>query len=106
LAKPVSDAHGKTENGIRLATSEQIGKILRMYGGKPGKINLGAYVSQTDEIFVNPDSYKDSNGRFTPDFVVGHELGHRNDIMTKGRTSEASADEYGSRWAKQLLQAA
>ena len=98
LAKPVSDAHGKTENGIHMATSEQIGKILRIYGGKPGKINLGAYVPQTDEIFVNPDSWKYGHD---PREVLGHEIGHRNGI-----TDERAADEYGSRWVRELLQAA
>ncbi|MFH1237701.1 MAG: hypothetical protein V1648_04860 [Candidatus Aenigmatarchaeota archaeon] len=92
LAKPAKGAvYGKTVidgEPVTLADSDYIGWVLNANGGKNGKVNLGACLSDTGEIFVNPDSMR---WGYHPLEIFGHELFHK-----KGGTDERQADAAGA----------
>jgi hypothetical protein len=86
----VGEYYGKTvidREEVHLADSDYIGEVLRRNGGEPRKVNLGAYVPRTDEIFVSPDSHKYG---YPLKEIVSHEKKHRYDP----RASEWEADQY------------
>jgi hypothetical protein len=101
LAKPAKGAvYGKTVidgEPVTLADSNYIGWVLDSNGGKKDKINLGACLSDTGEIFVNPDSIR---WGYHPFEIFGHELAHKNGILDEGQADAAGAIFYKGKVSK------
>ncbi|MCX6817268.1 MAG: hypothetical protein NTU57_00235 [Candidatus Aenigmarchaeota archaeon] len=100
FAKPKREVYGKTVidgEPVTLADSDYIGWVLDTNGGRSDKVNLGACVSDTGEIFVNPDSIR---WGYHPLEIFGHELAHKNGILDEGQADAAGAIFYKGKVSK------
>lgn len=101
IAKPANGAvYGKiviNDELVTLADSKHIGWVLDKNGGKSGEVNLGACLSDTGEIFVNPDSIR---WGYHPLEIFGHEKAHKRGVLDESQADAAGAIFYKGKVSK------